>query len=208
MTGSPVPSWQAGVRAALLSTDRARNIMNAALLKIPALAFAMAAGLLIPGCSPTRVEVPANGTVLCFGDSLTYGTGASPDQSYPSVLARITGLKVINGGVPGELSGEGRLRLPMLLQRYHPDVVVICHGGNDLLQKKPPAEIEANLAAMIEAAQSSGSRVILLGVPEPRLPPRCAALYRRLARRYRVPFDGKTLPDILSRGALKSDYIH
>ena len=71
--------------------------------------------------------------ILAFGDSLTFGTGAAPEQSYPSLLAEMTNLKVINAGVPGEVSSDGKKRLAKLLEETQPDLVVLCHGGNDLV---------------------------------------------------------------------------
>ncbi|RKX32776.1 MAG: arylesterase [Verrucomicrobia bacterium] len=169
---------------------------------------ATVACFLLNACSRPTVRIASGSTILCFGDSLTHGTGAEQKESYPAVLQEITGCRVINAGVPGEISAQGRLRLPQLLQRYRPDLVIICHGGNDLLQNVPENTIEQNLAAMIEECRRSGAQVILLGVPRPGVVLRCAPLYEHLSRKYGIPLEPKVLSRVLSRPQMRSDHIH
>jgi lysophospholipase L1-like esterase len=124
------------------------------------------------------------------------------------VLASLTGSKVINAGRAGELSASGLQRLPGELGAYRPDLVILCHGGNDMLQQHDPAAVARNLDAMIRLANESGADVILLGVPEPGIFLGTASFYAELAAEYRIPYDGETVADILADGSLKSDYVH
>ena len=100
-----------------------------------AIMLLVAGSLLTCACSktPQMTKLSPDATILAFGDSLTFGTGAGESESYPAVLNRLTGKKVVNAGVPGEVSSTGILRLPELLDRDHPALVILCHGGNDLL---------------------------------------------------------------------------
>jgi lysophospholipase L1-like esterase len=180
-------------------------------LRMPPLQIGLLAVLLAAaGCgrAPAVRPVPPNAVVLAFGDSLTAGTGADAGEAYPDALQQLLRRPVINAGQPGELSGAGLARLPRLLDEHHPALVILCHGGNDLLRQMPRAETMRHLEAMLRLLHERDIDVILLGVPAPGLLARPPDFYRDLARRHRVPYDGKTLPRILSDRTLKSDPIH
>lgn len=161
------------------------------------------------GCSrPHMAQLTSSSVVLAFGDSLTFGVGAEPHESYPVLLSRILGCRVINAGVSGELSDEGLQRLPGLLDQHRPKLLILCHGGNDLLAKNDEVSIKANLSAMIKLAKDQDMDVILIGVPKPGLILRSPGFYQELADQYRIPYDAKTIPKIVSSPSLKSDYVH
>ncbi len=153
-------------------------------------------------------ELPPGAVILAFGDSLTFGTGAPAGQSYPDVLEKLTGIKVINSGVPGETSEQGAARLPQALAGSRPNLVILCHGGNDILRKLDLEKTAANLAQMVRAARKQGAEVVLIGVPKPGLLPETAGFYRTIARKMEVPLEEDAVLGILKDGALKSDHIH
>jgi acyl-CoA thioesterase-1 len=146
--------------------------------------------------------------VLAFGDSLTYGTGVSYEQSYPAVLSEMIGRSVVSSGVPGERTADGLERLPQVLDAHQPRIMLLCLGGNDLLRKVDDAQIEANLRAMIEMARARGVGVVLIGVPRPALIGGTAGFYESIARDYAIPFEGEILNEILRDNEYKSDPIH
>lgn len=165
---------------------------------------------LLPACdkAPAIAPLPAHAVVLAFGDSLTHGNGASPGEAYPDILAGLLGRTVINAGVPGEISAEGRRRLPQLLQRHRPQLVILCHGGNDFLRRLDRQQTAANLAAMVEQCQAAGADVVLVGVPEPGLfldPP---DFYAAIARQAGIPYEAEIISSVLGDRAYKSDTIH
>jgi len=157
---------------------------------------------------PPLPKLPPDAVILAFGDSLTRGTGAKEGESYPAVLQELSGRTVVNKGIPGEVSASGRERLPLVLDEVQPQLLILCHGGNDLLQKRSEAETEANLRAMIEEAQDRGIPVVLVGVPKPGLFLGSADYYAALAEAYRLPYDGKSLAEIIGDRKLKSDTVH
>ncbi len=163
----------------------------------------------LSGCgSPALRTIPEDGTILAFGDSLTAGVGTTEENSYPSVLADLTGRTVINAGVSGETTDEGAVRLPEELDDAEPDLVIIIEGGNDLLQNRDPATIRENIQTMIEAAKARGVQVVLIGIPQMKLFSDCAPLYEELADDFKLVFDGTLLAGLLRSPSLKSDYIH
>ncbi|MFM5854025.1 GDSL-type esterase/lipase family protein [Aeromonas rivipollensis] len=165
--------------------------------------------LLLAACGePGFRPLAAGETMLAFGDSLTEGRGVNPAQSYPSVLASLSGHPVINGGVSGELSRAGRARLPGLLAEHRPALVILLEGGNDILHGSGEGALKANLAAMIEAVQGSGAQVLLVAVPRKSLFADGAPLYGELAEQYGLVLDNDSLGELLRTPGLKSDAVH
>ena len=167
--------------------------------------------LLVPvACSrvPQLPPLAADATILTFGDSLTAGSGASEGESYPAVLAELTWRKVINAGIPGEVSASGLQRLPDLLDRERPALLILCHGGNDLLRQQDQQQLAENIRAMLRLAREKGVPVLLVAVPSFNLTLKPPALYGELAREFDLPIEEKILPSILGKNSLKSDHIH
>ena len=172
-------------------------------------AFLLAA-FLAAGCGARhKIEkLDSGATVLAFGDSLTFGTGAAPAESYPAVLERSIGRKVVNAGVPGETSAQGLERLPATLDEVKPKLVLLCHGGNDFLRRLDDAQAAANVRAMIQLARERGIPVVLIATPKPGLPPSVPAFYGEIAAELKVPYDEGVLRSVLLDNALKSDMVH
>lgn len=134
--------------------------------------------------------------ILIFGDSLSaeYGLprGTGWVQLLSGRLAKETGqYSVVNASISGETTSGGRTRLPQLLQRHRPSIVVLQLGANDGLRGLSLASMRDNLAAMIEASREAGARVLLVGM---RIPPnygrgyaeRFAGVYAQLASDQKV----------------------
>jgi len=164
---------------------------------------------LCAGCGdqPAIRRLSASSVVVAFGDSLTSGTGARDGESYPTLLSGMLACRVINAGVPGENTSAGLRRLPGVLEKERPQLVILCHGGNDILKDDQQGTI-SNLNAMISMVKGTGADIILMGVPRPGLWLKVAPFYQEIATKRRVPFDPDTIAQILSSPALKSDYAH
>ena len=180
-------------------------------LRMPHLGALLAACvLLLSGCGQQAklAPLPPDAVVLAFGDSLTFGTGANEQESYPAQLARLTGRRVVREGVPGEVSAIGLARLPAALDEHQPRLLVLCHGGNDFLRRLPGKDAAENVRAMIRLAKSRGIDVVLIGTPEFSLMVTPPAFYGEIAKEFRIPYEGDVLGKILRDGSLKADQIH
>lgn len=139
----------------------------------------------------------AAGTVLIVGDSISAAFGLDTQLGWVSLLEqrlKKEGIAdtVVNASISGDTSAGGLARLPLLLAEHKPQLVIFELGGNDGLRGQPPAQLQQNLASMIESARSAGAKVLLLGM---KLPPNYgaryneafAAVYGNLAEQKKVP---------------------
>ena len=166
--------------------------------------------LLIAGCGerPKLERLSADAVVLAFGDSLTYGTGATEDESYPAQLEKLIGRRVVRAGVPGEVTAHALERLPGALDEHAPRLLLLCIGGNDFLRRLGNQQAERNVREMVKLARSRGVAVLLIGTPEPGFTVSPPAFYAGIAKEYRVPYEEGIMGQVLKDNNLKSDPIH
>lgn len=160
------------------------------------------------GGEPVLERIPSTGVILAFGDSLTFGYGASTGNSYPAVLRELSGREVVNSGISGETTAEGLERLPEVLEEVQPNLVILMEGGNDILRNHPADSIKQNLAEMIEMIRGTGAQVVLIGVTEKNIFGDVEPLYDELAGEYEVLYLRSVLNDLLRESEYKSDPIH
>jgi acyl-CoA thioesterase-1 len=139
----------------------------------------------------------ASKTVLVLGDSLSAEYGLARGTGWVTLMenrlkAEKIDASIINASISGETTSGGRARLPALLEQHRPSVVIIELGGNDGLRGLPITATEANLNAMINAAQKTKAKVLLVGM---QIPPNYGRAYtEQFASMYsRVAKDKKTL---------------
>jgi lysophospholipase L1-like esterase len=165
----------------------------------------------LAGCGDKAPKLPklaSADVIVAFGDSLTYGTGAAEQESYPAVLAQLIGHEVVRSGVPGEVTAQGLQRLPEVIEEYRPRLMIVCLGGNDMLRRLSMSEIKANLRSIIKAIKDRGIAVVLIGVPQPALLSSAPAFYAELAREFAIPYEGEILATVLYAAEMKADPIH
>ena len=164
----------------------------------------------LAGCAehPELERLDADAVVLAFGDSLTYGSGASEHESYPAQLEQLIGRRVVSAGVPGEVSAQALARLPDVLDEHSPRLLLLCIGGNDFLRRLGNRQAEANVRAMVKLATTRGIGVMLIGTPEPGFTVSPPAFYAAIAEEFGLPYEGDVLGEVLKDASLKADPIH
>lgn len=165
----------------------------------------------LAGCGDKAPKLPRlSGTdiIVAFGDSLTFGTGAQEQESYPAVLAQLIGRPVIRAGVPGEVTAQGLQRLPEVIDEHQPRLMIVCLGGNDMLRKVSVAEIKSNLRQILKTIKDRGVAVALIGVPQPALITSAPEFYAELAKEFDIPYEGKIVTSVLYSPDMKADPIH
>lgn len=166
--------------------------------------------IFISACSNSIkfTPLPKNSAILAFGDSLTAGYGTTPENSYPSVLAQLSGHPVINAGISGETTQQGLARFSTILDQVQPKLVILMEGANDILQNKDLTQTKQNLTAMIHEAKSRNIQILLVAVPAKSLRLSSANFYPELASENKLILDDDTLAKLLRSPELKSDVVH
>ena len=163
-----------------------------------------------------RAETPV---ILVLGDSLSAGYGIPVEQGWVSLLQRRLAERgfphqVINASISGDTTDGGLSRLPAVLERHRPALVILELGANDGLRGQPPMAMANNLGRMIELSRQTGARVLLA---EMRMPPNYGPLYTQkfqatfaeLAKRYDIPLIPFLLEGVAGHPALiQEDGLH
>ena len=159
------------------------------------------------GCNKKSPTQPSTIEVLAFGDSLTFGIGASSGNGYVPVLERRVGVDIFNSGIPGNTTGDALTRLNASVLSRDPRIVIVLLGGNDLLQNVPVQTRIDNITQIVERIRADGSKVILVGVGSGPLDPFNGAL-PDLASRTGSTYVPNIMDGIYGISSLMSDQIH
>lgn len=129
-----------------------------------------ASALAVGGVAAAPVGPPR--TVLIVGDSLSAEYGLARGAGWVALLeARLAregmAAQVVNASISGDTTSGGRSRLPALLAKHKPAIVVLELGGNDALRGLPLAGTQDNLTAMTRAAKAAGAKVLIVGMAMP-----------------------------------------
>jgi len=157
---------------------------------------------------PVKNPRPAGENIICFGDSLTYGTGASQGMDYPTQLSRLIGKPVINAGIPGDTTATALARLERDVLGRSPRIVLITLGGNDMKNRQDRDRAFRNLKAIITSIQGRGALVIVGGLDVPIWGRGFQENYRKVCEETGAVLVPDILKDLLGNPEKMSDAIH
>jgi acyl-CoA thioesterase-1 len=195
------------------------NLHCETLLLVRRRTYALRAALLLVVSLFTPVAYSASKTILVLGDSLSAEYGLTRGSGWVPLLQnrlKSEGIDaaIVNASISGETTSGGKSRVQALLDKHKPDIMVLELGANDALRGLPLTSTEANLRAMIAAAQKARARILLVGM---RIPPnyggdytkRFTDIYPRLAKEAKAPLVPFLLERLTDKPQLfQSDRIH
>ncbi len=166
--------------------------------------------IVFAGCVKEEIRnLDAKGdSIICFGDSITFGYGANPGEDYPTALGKLVKLPVINAGVDGDTSFAALERLEQDVLDRNPRLVIVEFCGNDFLKKIPKETTVKNLSEIIERIQAKGIMVALVDISAGLFFREYRAAFKKLARNKQAIFIPVVLNKIITNPSMKSDFFH
>ena len=150
----------------------------------------------------------AGKTIVCFGDSLTEGVGASEGEDYPSALSRQLALPVVNAGRRGDTTADALERLSDAVLSKNPRLVILLLGGNDFLRQRPRQETRTNLEEIVQRVQTQGAIVAIAGIKLGLFTDEYGEIFEQTAEKFGALYIPQVMKGSLGKSSLKSDPIH
>jgi lysophospholipase L1-like esterase len=169
--------------------------------------------LLLTGCGRddynyVRNINSAGQAIICFGDSLTEGLGASQGEDYPSVLSRLIAAPVVNAGHRGDTTAAALERLASDVLDKNPRLVIVLLGGNDFLRQVPIGDTRKNLEVIVQRIQERGAMVVITGMKLGLFTDEYGAMVENIAEKFGALLVPQVTKGILTDSKLRSDPIH
>ncbi|HEX3382422.1 MAG TPA: arylesterase [Paraburkholderia sp.] len=194
-------------RIAALTAAFGATMMAAALVSLPLRAHA------------ANAPEPAKPVIVVLGDSISAEYGLPRDTGWVALMRQRLAderidYSVANASISGDTTSGGRARLPALMERLKPSIVIVELGANDALRGVPLSTTEDNLRTIIEQAQQGHAKVVLIGmyVPPnygPDYTQKFHGLYGELSKEFHLPLVPFLLAGIVDKPDMfQADQIH
>ena len=150
--------------------------------------------------------------IILFGDSLMSGYGLNKEYHLSKILENNLfnsgyKVKVINRSVSGDTTSDGLKRIDQILNDKDIDLIVLCLGANDMLQRINPIETERNLNKIIDLINNKEINIIIAGIKAPlstgiSYSKKFNPIFKKLSKKYKLNF----IPFLLEGVAMRPDY--
>ena len=167
--------------------------------------------LFVCGCSREKniKNIGSQGSnIICFGNSLTSGVGASPGNDYPSILTKQIDISIINAGKSGDTTEDALKRIARDVLNRDPRLVIIQFGGNDFLRGIPKEKTLKNLDKIVKNIQDAGAMVVLVEVRTTLIGDEYLPGFKKIAKQRAAYLISDILKGVMNNPNLKSDYLH
>jgi lysophospholipase L1-like esterase len=173
-------------------------------------AITLIAIVFMAGCAKKEIKnLGAQGkTIVCFGDSITFGYGVSLGEDYPSALSKLVSYPVINAGIDGDTTFDALKRLPQDVLAKEPFLVIVEFSGNDFLKKVTFEDTKKNTREIVRILQDKGIMVAIADVSAGPFLREYRTALRVIADETGAIFIPATLTGIITNPSMKSDFLH
>lgn len=170
----------------------------------------LAASVVAAGCQKREIKNIDSGgaTIVCFGDSMTFGYGVAPGEDYPSRLSEMLSMPVINSGIDGDSSPEALKRIQADALDRNPLLVIVEFGGNDFLRKIPLDVTVSNISQMVDMIQQKGAMCAIVDISSGMFFGEYRKAFGRIAKEKGALFVPAVLNGIITNPQMKSDFLH
>ncbi|WP_090544440.1 arylesterase [Paraburkholderia caballeronis] len=206
---------RSGVKAAVFAALNAVGGIAAVFAAV----FAMGIGVACAANAPAAASGDSKPVIVVLGDSLSAEYGLPRDTGWVALMRQRLASEridysVANASISGDTTSGGLARLPIVMQRLKPSIVIVELGANDALRGVPLATTNDNLRAIVAQIRKGNAKPVLVGmyVPPnygPDYTQKFHGLYEQMSKELHVPLVPFLLAGIGDRPDLfQSDQMH
>ena len=155
----------------------------------------------------------ASSAIVVLGDSISAGYGVITGRGWVDLIqeqlvAKQSPYVIVNASISGDTTSGGVSRITALLEKHHPNIVILELGANDTLRGFQIEQTESNLQKIIDINKQYRAKTLLVGMKIPnnygeKYTQKIEMMYQRLAKVNQLVF----IPFLLEKFALKREFF-
>lgn len=169
--------------------------------------------IISPSITFAQADAKNTSTIVVLGDSISAGYGVITGKAWVDLIQQQLSAKqspyvMVNASISGDTTSGGLSRIPGLLEKYHPKIVILELGANDTLRGFQIEQTELNLQKIINLNKQYHAKTMLVGMKIPnnygeKYTQKIEMMYQRLAKVNNLVF----IPFLLEKFALKREFF-